>query len=51
MSAVPPVGDVPYASRITGRTAHLPVVGGLVAALAGSDWELLVKGVKSCLEC
>ncbi len=35
-----PIGDVPYQSRITGRTEHLPVVVGLVGA-PGSDWELV----------
>ena len=35
-----PIGDVPYESKITGRTEHLPVVANLVAA-SGSDWGLV----------
>lgn len=37
---VVPIGDVPYESRITGQTEHLPVVANLVAA-PGKDWELM----------
>lgn len=35
-----PVGDVPYESRVTGQTEHLPVVANLVAT-PGKDWELM----------
>ncbi|AEO67441.1 uncharacterized protein THITE_2049603 [Thermothielavioides terrestris NRRL 8126] len=35
-----PIGDVPYQSRITGQTEHLPVVVNFVAA-PGRDWELI----------
>jgi len=35
-----PIGDVPYESRITGRTEYLPVVADLVAA-PGNDWQLI----------
>ncbi|KAK4237949.1 hypothetical protein C8A03DRAFT_44235 [Achaetomium macrosporum] len=35
-----PIGDVPYQSRITGQTEHLPVVADLMAA-PGKDLELM----------
>ncbi|KAF4469742.1 Amidase signature domain [Fusarium albosuccineum] len=45
---VVPIGEVPYDSRITEKTEHLPVVVNLVGA-PGQDFQL-VEGVETILE-
>jgi len=42
-----PIGDVPYESRITGRTEYLPVVMDLVAT-PGNHWGL-IEGVEKII--